>query len=104
MKTKVNRKQLVKALDFAKSIAERRSTMIILGDVLLSCSNKELTISATNLSISVLSKILAEIETEGQLCISAKNLYEIIHKGEEIMNFFSMTSDVVGEILVEGLS
>jgi len=36
--------------------------------------------------------------------IPIKNLYEIIHKGEEIMGFFSMTSDVVGEILVEGLS
>ena len=33
-----------------------------------------------------------------------KNLYDILHSREEIVSFFSLTTDAIGELLAEGIS
>jgi len=33
-----------------------------------------------------------------------KNLYELIHSKDELVSFFSMTTDAIGELLAEGIS
>ena len=33
-----------------------------------------------------------------------KNLYEILHTNEDLVSFFSMTADTIGELLAEGMS
>ena len=33
-----------------------------------------------------------------------KNLYELLHSKDEVLSFFSMTTDAIGEILAEGIS
>ena len=36
--------------------------------------------------------------------LSVKNLYELLHAKEELVSFFSMTTDAIGELLAEGVS
>ena len=36
--------------------------------------------------------------------LSMKNLYELLHSKEDLLSFFSMTSDAIGELLAEGVS
>jgi hypothetical protein len=33
-----------------------------------------------------------------------KNLYEILHTREDLVSFFSMTADTIGELLAEGVT
>ena len=33
-----------------------------------------------------------------------KNLYDLLHSQDEIVSFFSMTADAIGDILAEGLN
>jgi len=33
-----------------------------------------------------------------------KNLYEILHTQEDLVSFFSMTADTIGELLAEGIT
>ncbi len=33
-----------------------------------------------------------------------KNLYEILHTREDLVSFFSMTADTIGDLLAEGIS
>ena len=33
-----------------------------------------------------------------------KNLYEILHTREDLVSFFSMTADTIGELLAEGIT
>ena len=36
--------------------------------------------------------------------LPVKNLYELLHNKEDILSFFSMTSDAIGELLAEGIN
>jgi len=43
------------------------------------------------------------VDNEGQ-DLSMKNLYELLHSREDLVSFFSMTADTIGELLAEGIS
>lgn len=43
------------------------------------------------------------VDDEGQ-DLSMKNLYELLHSREDLVSFFSMTADTIGDLLVEGIS
>jgi hypothetical protein len=36
--------------------------------------------------------------------LSVKNLYELLHNKDDLVSFFSMTTDAIGELLAEGIS
>jgi hypothetical protein len=36
--------------------------------------------------------------------LSVKNLYELLHTKEDLVSFFSMTTDAIGELLAEGVT
>lgn len=36
--------------------------------------------------------------------LPVKNLYELLHNKEDLLSFFSMTSDAIGELLAEGIN
>lgn len=43
------------------------------------------------------------VDDEGQ-DLPMKNLYELLHSREDLVSFFSMTADTIGELLTEGIS
>ena len=61
----------------ARSIGVR-STLPVLGNILISAEKGKLKLSATNLEIGVVKKISAEIIEEGEVTVPAKTLVEMV--------------------------
>ena len=71
---------MVDALGRAHNIVEKRNTMQILSNILLSTKGKSLTISATDLEIGLKIELPVKVQTEGNVTVNAKTLYEIVRK------------------------
>lgn len=80
MKLTIERAALLKALSHVQSVVERRTTIPILSNVLLSAGRNGLTLSATDLDIEIIEEANAEVEREGAVTAPAHTLYEIVRK------------------------
>lgn len=79
MDFKIDRTQLLKGLYLAHGIADRKSTLPILANVLIRTEGKDrILIASTDLHVSVLATLPAAIEKEGGLTVGARQIYEII--------------------------
>jgi DNA polymerase-3 subunit beta len=83
MKLTVERTELLKALGHVQSVVERRNTIPILSNVLLSARAGALSFSATDLDMEMVDEATAQVETPGQITAPAHTLYEIVRKFPE---------------------
>ncbi len=80
MKLTIERAALLKALGHVQSAVERRNTIPILSNVLLSADRDRLTFSATDLDMEIIDETLAQVDQPGQITAPAHTLYEIVRK------------------------
>lgn len=80
MKLVVERATILKALGHVQSVVERRNTIPILSNVLLSAEGPSLRLMATDLDLQVVEEVPAQVETAGGTTVSAHTLYDIIRK------------------------
>jgi len=80
MKLTIERAALLKALGHVQSAVERRNTIPILSNVLLSAERDRLTFSATDLDLEIVDDAVAQVERAGQITAPAHTLYEIVRK------------------------
>src|ERR1043166_7217262 len=80
MKLTIERAALLKALGHVQSAVERRNTIPILSNVLLSAERDRLTFSATDLDMEIIDEALAQVDLPGQITAPAHTLYEIVRK------------------------
>jgi DNA polymerase III subunit beta len=80
MKLTIERAALLKALGHVQSVVERRNTIPILSNVLLSADGERVTLSATDLDMEIIDESSASIEGSGQITAPAHTLYEIVRK------------------------
>ena len=81
MKFNINQQDFQKSLNYCQGVIEKRSTLPILSNVLLDASQKNLTITATDLDIIFIHKISdVEIIEEGQTTTSSSIMYDIVRK------------------------
>ncbi|MBW2053066.1 MAG: DNA polymerase III subunit beta, partial [Deltaproteobacteria bacterium] len=80
LELKVKKEELLKGVSRTQSIAEKRSSMPILSNVLLKVQNEKLSITATDLEISFKGTYEAKIMNPGQLTVPARKFYEIVHE------------------------
>src|ERR1700709_1074856 len=80
MKLTIERAALLKALGDVQSAVERRNTIPILSNVLLSAERDRLTFSATDLDLEIIDEALAQVDQPGQITAPAHTLYEIVRK------------------------
>ena len=78
MNIRIKKENLLKVLSKVQTIADKRSTMAILSNVLLTAEDEKLSCIATDLEVSYKGFCIAEIEKPGQIAISARKFYEII--------------------------
>lgn len=79
MELKIAADELSKALFRAQGIVDRKSTMPILANVLLSASKEgRLRVTAFDLDIGVVSEHPAEVIKEGEITIQARTLFDIV--------------------------
>ena len=80
MKLTIERAALLKALGHVQSAVERRNTIPILSNVLLSAERDRLTFSATDLDLEIIDEATAQVDQPGQITAPAHTLYEIVRK------------------------
>jgi DNA polymerase III subunit beta len=79
MELKIGVQELSRALARSQGIVEKKSTMPILSHVLLEAMRgDDLTVSATDLDVSVTSSHKCEVLKEGKVAVPAKQLFEIV--------------------------
>lgn len=78
MKIAVTQALLDSSLTFLSEIVERRSTMPILGCVLLRAEEGKLFLSATDLTVSARTSITASVEVSGSALVNAKKLQDMV--------------------------
>ena len=80
MKLVVERATLLKALGHVQSVVERRNTIPILSNVLLSAEGDVLKLMATDLDLQIVEEAPAAVETAGATTVSAHTLFDIVRK------------------------
>ncbi len=78
MELTISKKEFVRSLARTHSVADRKSSMPILSNILLSAEDKKtLRFAATDLYLSVTSTTPANISTGGTIALSARTLFDI---------------------------
>ncbi|WP_409432477.1 DNA polymerase III subunit beta [Litorimonas sp. RW-G-Af-16] len=80
MRLSIERSTLLKALGHVQNVVERRNTIPILSNVLLTADDRGLTLVATDLDIEVSEGTQADISAPGQVTAPAHTLYDIARK------------------------
>jgi DNA polymerase-3 subunit beta len=80
MKLTIERTALLKALGHVQSVVERRNTIPILSNVLLSAGQGQVAFSATDLDMEITDSSPCQVEGPGQITAPAHTLYEIVRK------------------------
>src|SRR4029453_15872129 len=79
MDIRIDKNQLLRGLYLAHGIADRKSTMPILANVLIRSEGKDRVLcAATDLNVAVMTTLPAKVEKEGGLTVAARQLYEIV--------------------------
>ncbi|GAB4558078.1 MAG: DNA polymerase III subunit beta [Haliangiales bacterium] len=87
MEFRIQKSEFLKGLRIAQSIADRKSTMPMLANVLLRTDGKsKLQVAATDLNVSISAELKSKNSAEGGLTLGAKALHDIIVNmpGEDI--------------------
>ncbi|MGR3541589.1 MAG: DNA polymerase III subunit beta [Hasllibacter sp.] len=80
MKITIERAELLAAVGHAQSVVERRNTIPILANVLISAEGSDATFRATDLDVEVVDKANAVVERAGATTVNAVTLHEIVRK------------------------
>ncbi len=81
MKFSVNQQDIQKSLNYCQGVIEKRSTLPILSNVMLSVSNSELTLTATDLDLIFINKIKnIKVDEGGKTTTSSSIMYDIVRK------------------------
>lgn len=78
MKFSIDRAPILDALQRVQSVVERKSTVPILGNILLSARGQELSLSATDLEVGMKLSLPIRTQTEGKITLSAKQFLDIV--------------------------
>ncbi len=85
MEFRIAADELKKALHRAQGIVERRATMPILSNVLVTAAKNGITVTASDLDIGIISEHPAEVVKAGAITVSAKTLFDIVGMLPEAM-------------------
>lgn len=89
MEFRLPKADLLRALRLASSVADRKSTMPLLSNVLLRVSRKSLLVAATDLTVSLSAEVALDAKSkpvDGGVTLAARTLYELVSNapGDEI--------------------
>ncbi len=80
MKLTIERAALLRSLNHVQSVVERRNTIPILSNVLIEAGDGVLSLTATDLDLSVVESVDADVGEAGAITTPAHTLYDIVRK------------------------
>ncbi len=80
MRLTISREKLQEALSAVAAAVPTKTTLPVLGNILLETTEKGLRLSGTDLDIGVSTEIVADIEVQGAITVPAKKLVEIVRE------------------------
>ena len=80
MKLTIERAALLKALAHVQSVVERRNTIPILSNVLITAQKGRLSLAATDMDLAITESVEANAAKAGSTTAPAHTLYEIVRK------------------------
>ncbi|MGE5151008.1 MAG: DNA polymerase III subunit beta, partial [Rhodospirillaceae bacterium] len=80
MKLTIERAALLKALAHVQSVVERRNTIPILSNVLITAQKGRLSLAATDMDLAITESVDASAAKTGATTAPAHTLYEIVRK------------------------
>ncbi|MCG8547103.1 MAG: DNA polymerase III subunit beta [Alphaproteobacteria bacterium] len=80
MKLTIERAALLRSLNHVQSVVERRNTIPILSNVYLDAADGRLGLAATDMDLTIVESVEAEIATDGSTTAPAHTLYDIVRK------------------------
>ncbi|HMZ59514.1 MAG TPA: DNA polymerase III subunit beta, partial [Leptospiraceae bacterium] len=93
MKFSVKTSEIMKAIHNVEGIISSRDIKSLLSNIKIECAGDRISLSATDLEISIRSRVNATIEKEGTYCIPAKQLSNVI----KVVNFTETRLETVQE-------
>ena len=93
MKFLVEKNHLFKSISHVQSIVEKKNTLPILSNILIEAQNNSLTLSATDMDISIKETITCKVIEEGSTTVSAHTLYDIIRKLSDLNEIEIISND-----------
>jgi DNA polymerase-3 subunit beta len=99
MKFSIAKEDILQELQLLQGIVEKRSTMPILGNILVKVTENEVELTGTDLEVGLKTHFSADVEEPGSLTISGKKLFEIIRSlagGQKV--FFTEKENLMMEI------
>ena len=80
MKFSITRADLLRSLTHVQSVVERRNTIPILSNVMISAADDVLSLTTTDMDLEVVESVPAKVEEPGATTVPAHTLYDIVRK------------------------
>ncbi|MDH4162787.1 MAG: DNA polymerase III subunit beta [Nitrospirota bacterium] len=80
MKLRIKKDEILRGLQRIQGVVDKKNTMPILSNMLLSADTKGVEIVATDLEIGLRGRYVADVEQPGAVTVSAKKMYEIVRE------------------------
>ena len=102
MKITIDRAALLKPLGHVQSVVERRNTIPILSNVLLKAADGRLSLTATDMDMSIVETVACAIDQPGELTVAAQMIHEIARKLPDGVEVELDTNGDSGRLTVRG--
>jgi DNA polymerase-3 subunit beta len=99
MKFSIKKEDVLRELQLLQGIVEKRNTMPILANILISAAENEIELIGTDLEVGLKTHFPAQIEETGSITISGKKVFEIVRSlADEQTVYFKEGKDLMMEI------
>jgi DNA polymerase-3 subunit beta len=86
MKFSIQQEKLLQPISQVIGVVERRQTLPVLANFLVSAQGKRLSITGTDMEVELIASVNADIQTEGEVTVPARKLVDIVRKLPENVN------------------
>src|SRR5512137_2334450 len=92
----IDRASLLGGLALIQGIVERRTTVPILGHVLIEPDNQNLALSATDLEVGIRTQVICREGKDKSITLNARKLFEVVREAEgDVVSLTTLDNDWV---------
>jgi len=89
MKFSIQRESLLQPISQVVGVVERRQTLPVLANFLVSAKGKRLSITGTDMEVELITSVKADVESEGEVTVPARKLVDIVRMLPEGVNIMA---------------